>query len=73
MRKILALLALLLLLLAEALIGPSFARALAGPKMVLKETSFDFGAVEQGKTIAHTFIVYNKGAQPLRIKRVRPG
>jgi hypothetical protein len=44
-----------------------------GPKMVLKEKVFDFGKVRQGEVIKHAFSVLNKGDQPLKIIRVKPG
>ncbi|MCP4669650.1 MAG: DUF1573 domain-containing protein [Deltaproteobacteria bacterium] len=44
-----------------------------GPKMVLKETLFDFGDVLEGKGVEHVFKVLNKGDKPLEIKGVKPG
>ncbi|MBW1802854.1 MAG: DUF1573 domain-containing protein [Deltaproteobacteria bacterium] len=43
-----------------------------GPQLYLKEKTFDFGKVDEGKTIEHAFTVYNRGNQPLKIERVRP-
>lgn len=44
-----------------------------GPKAVFKETLFDYGEVQEGKTIEHTFVVANKGEAVLEIKDVKPG
>jgi hypothetical protein len=44
-----------------------------GPKMVLKEQTFDAGQVLEGALIQHTFQVLNEGNQTLLIKDVRPG
>ena len=44
-----------------------------GPKMVLKEQDFDFGEVEQGEVITHTFNVLNQGEETLKIEKVNPG
>ncbi len=43
------------------------------PKAVFKETIFDFGEVQEGKTIEHTFVVANTGEAVLEIKNVKPG
>ncbi len=44
---------------------------LAQPKLVLKQNSFDFGDIKQGKTVSHTFVVSNKGEALLMITDVR--
>jgi hypothetical protein len=44
-----------------------------GPKMVLKETEFDFGEVKEGRVLQHSFSVVNKGNEELRIISVKPG
>jgi hypothetical protein len=44
-----------------------------GPKLVLKEPSFDFGAVKEGEVIEHAFKVLNEGDQMLEIQDVKPG
>jgi hypothetical protein len=44
-----------------------------GPKLVLKEPSFDFGAVKEGEVIEHAFKVLNEGDQVLEIQDVKPG
>jgi hypothetical protein len=41
--------------------------------MLLPERSFNFGDVEEGKVVEHTFKVLNKGGQPLEIRKVNPG
>ena len=48
-------------------------RSLPGPKMMIKEPSFDFKDVKEGATIEHTFQVLNMGDQTLKIKKVKPG
>jgi len=53
-------------------LAPCWAQETLGPKMVLKENSFDFKQVKQGEVIEHAFQVLNKGDQPLEIK-VKPG
>jgi len=52
---------------------PLWAQEVKGPKMVLKEQVFDFKEVKEGETIEHTFLIFNKGGQPLEIKKVKPG
>lgn len=47
--------------------------AVSGPKIFIQGTSFDFGEVKEGKILEHSFIIMNKGDQPLKIERVRPG
>jgi hypothetical protein len=42
------------------------------PKMVIKEQEFNFGQVQQGETITHTFEVLNQGDEILTIKRINP-
>jgi hypothetical protein len=62
------------------MILPFFARPIyskappaAGPRMVLKERSFDHKNVEEGAVIEHTYKVGNEGDHPLLIKKVAPG
>ena len=59
--------------LCVALFTASIAQTLSGPSMFLPESSFDFGDVEEGKVVEHTFRVLNKGNQPLEINKVNPG
>jgi len=44
----------------------------ADPRMVLREKSFDFKEVNEGKVLEHTFKVFNEGPGPLQIIKVRP-
>jgi hypothetical protein len=37
----------------------------------LKETSFDFGKIPQGKPVTHVFIVSNTGTEPLILENVQ--
>ena len=62
-------------ILALILIYGHFAQAdqVRAPKMVLKEQNFDFGEVEEGKVITHTFKVFNQGDEMLTIEKVNPG
>lgn len=50
----------------------SLGKVLAGPRLVIKEKTHDYGAVRQGVTIEHVFKVNNEGDAPLEIKRVSP-
>jgi hypothetical protein len=43
------------------------------PNLVIKETLFDAGEIDEGKVIEHTFSVHNSGDATLEIKNVRPG
>ena len=48
-----------------------YAQGFAAPKIVFKETEFNFGRVEKGKRIIHEYVFWNKGDRPLEIKRVK--
>jgi len=41
--------------------------------MSLEEQVFDFKEVKEGDIISHSFRVFNRGEETLRILRVRPG
>jgi len=43
------------------------------PSMVISETSFDFGEVDEGSVVSHDFIVKNTGKANLQIIKVTPG
>ncbi|MBW2450890.1 MAG: DUF1573 domain-containing protein [Deltaproteobacteria bacterium] len=45
--------------------------ALAAPKLVVENSDFDFGQIYQGENVAHDFIFFNEGDQPLLIEKVR--
>ncbi len=47
------------------------ARAADGPELVIEEPVFDFGTVEQGTSVEHTFRVRNTGRAELRIDHVK--
>ena len=53
------------------------ARAMAletsGPKMVIDHLEYDFKTVKEGTPVEHTFKVFNKGDETLKIISVRPG
>jgi hypothetical protein len=52
---------------------PLISHGSSGPKIVIEGKEFDFREVGEGKVIAHTFKVFNKGDQRLDIRRVNPG
>jgi len=54
-------------------LSSSWAQSPSGPKMVLKEKSFDFNEVDEGKILEHHFKVLNAGDRPLKIKWIKPG
>lgn len=43
------------------------------PSMVVPETSFDFGEVNEGSVVSHDFVVRNMGRASLQIIKVSPG
>jgi hypothetical protein len=43
-----------------------------GPSIAFSETTHDFGEVDEGVTVAHDFIVENKGNAELSITKVSP-
>jgi hypothetical protein len=43
-----------------------------GPRVTFDQTSFDFGKVESGELIKHTFFFTNTGNQILEVREVRP-
>lgn len=43
------------------------------PKLVVPQKDFNFKEVEEGKPIIHSFKILNRGAEPLKIIKVRPG
>jgi len=55
------------------LANPALAQKSLGPSILLKETKFDSGKIREGKTVEHTFKVFNKGDKDLIIGNVRPG
>ena len=40
------------------------------PKIVFPETSYDFGAITQGSSVSHVFVVRNAGDAPLTLIEV---
>ena len=61
----------LMLILAVALLLVSAIQA--APRLVLPETSFNFGYVPQNSKISHVFWLYSKGDDSLIILKVVPG
>ena len=43
------------------------------PQVMIPEKSYNFKEVEEGQTIEHSFTILNKGSEPLKIIKVRPG
>lgn len=41
------------------------------PKLVLQQTSFDFGDIKQGETVSHIFVLTNSGGDLLKITNVQ--
>ena len=62
----------LLILCLGAYVPASLAQNAADPRMVLREKSFDFKEVNEGKVLEHAFKVFNEGEGPLQIIKVRP-
>jgi hypothetical protein len=54
-------------------LSTGWAQQAIGPRMVIEKPLFDAQQVKEGEIISHSFIVLNKGDQPLKIKRVQPG
>ena len=44
-----------------------------GPRLVVKEKSFDAGEINEGQDLEHEFIVSNGGDSVLKIEQVKPG
>ena len=44
-----------------------------GPRLVVKEKSFDAGEINEGQNLEHEFIVSNEGDSVLKIEQVKPG
>jgi Protein of unknown function (DUF1573) len=63
---------LLFVLLVMSLLAYTPARAIAAPKIELKDRVFNFGEVIEGQTVEHTFRVENRGDQPLEIQQLKP-
>ena len=51
----------------------SSAVATGAPAVVVPEPVFDFGEVKEGTDYTHEFLIMNKGAATLEIKKVQPG
>ncbi|MFH1701520.1 MAG: hypothetical protein ABIE07_13150 [Candidatus Zixiibacteriota bacterium] len=68
MRKLL--ISVFLTILLMALIS---SQAMAVPKMLLPETSFDFGFVPQDCKVSHVFWIKSVGDDSLKILDVKPG
>jgi len=62
----------LFVLLVVSLLAYTPARAIAAPKIELKDRVFNFGELIEGQTVEHTFRVENRGDQPLEIQQLKP-
>ncbi len=49
-----------------------FGNALAAPHISVEQPTYNFGTLPQGKKLDHTFIIKNRGDEPLTISHVRP-
>jgi len=47
-------------------------KAKAPPKMVVEEATFDFGTMQEGQPLSHTFVIENRGGEDLKIEDVDP-
>jgi uncharacterized protein DUF1573 len=50
--------------------GVTTLRSASGPRLVVQRMERDFGALVQGVKVRHTFSIFNKGDEPLRISSV---
>ncbi len=56
------------------LVGTLISNVFAGqPKLLIPETSFDYGYVPTKSTISHYYLVKNLGTDSLKIENVKPG
>jgi len=55
-----------------AIAAAGFAGERQGPRIVVKESKFDFGTVRPGTQTEHIFEVKNVGDEVLDIQRVQP-
>jgi len=44
-----------------------------GPRLVIKQKSFDAGKIDEGTKLEHAYTVSNEGDSVLEIKKVKPG
>lgn len=47
-----------------------FATSIGAPKLIIKNSEYNFGTVAEGVSITHEFIVENQGNGPLHIKQI---
>jgi len=45
----------------------------SSPQALFPEKTFQFKEVEEGNPVQHSFTVQNKGSEPLKIVKVKPG
>ena len=62
---VVVLLVLFLLMVADVFSGQ--------PKVLMPETTWDFGKIPQGAVVSHSYWIKNVGGDTLRIIKVRPG
>ncbi len=51
--------------------GMAFGQNNKGPGMMVEEREFDFKEVKEGTVLEHTFKIFNKGSEPLKIFSVK--
>jgi len=61
-----------LMALCLALVAAAPVKVKAPPKMVVGQTTFDFGTIQEGQPLSHTFVIENRGGEPLKIEDVDP-
>jgi hypothetical protein len=56
---------------ASPIAALSGAAAPSGPRPIVSidETSYEFGTMEEGKSMSHDFVVFNRGTQPLKLEK----
>lgn len=62
----------MLVLLTVGLIFVNEAQA-GGPKMLIPETTWDFGYTPSGSVVDHHYLIKNLGTDTLKIQSVSPG
>ena len=60
-------------ILVVAVLTVAASAAYSAPRIVIPETTFNFGYVPQNSKIAHVFWLYSKGEDSLQILKVTPG
>jgi len=66
---------LFMILILTILLTPvlSMAQGESVPKIYIENDKYDAGEVIEGTIINHTFTIYNRGKETLRINKIKPG